>query len=174
MRFSLRTLSQPLERAKSISFIGLGRMGSEMAFNLFSKTHTASPDAQLVVCDAVPDAAAAFCDNFARHFPGANVGVAANPAEAVAASRTVLTMLPSSPQVRAVYSEAGGMLQTLRTMDAPEAQATLFVDSTTLDVGVGRAVAAEAREAGAEMIDAPVSGGTYYLFYYIVPRPARS
>jgi 3-hydroxyisobutyrate dehydrogenase len=62
-------------RAKSISFVGLGRMGSEMAYNLFSKQITESSDHRFVVCDAVPEAAAQFTDNFRKQFHAANITV---------------------------------------------------------------------------------------------------
>lgn len=80
MRPSPRCL-QRLPRAKSTSFIGLGRMGSEMAYNLFSKQYAKSQDAQFVVCDAVPDSARAFRDNFLSNFPGATLEVADTPAQ---------------------------------------------------------------------------------------------
>ncbi|KAI0316785.1 NAD binding domain of 6-phosphogluconate dehydrogenase-domain-containing protein [Amylostereum chailletii] len=144
---------------KSTSFIGLGRMGSEMAFNLFSKQFAEAPDSQFVVCDAIPEAAAAFCDNFKLHFPGALLGMALTPQEAVLSSRTIVTMLPSSPQVRQVYAEASGIIPTLRLLAQSEAEGTLCIDSTTLDVQVGQAVAAETLDVGAQMVDAPVSGG---------------
>lgn len=66
-------------RAKSTSFIGLGRMGSEMAYNLFSKQYALAPDSQFVVCDAIPSAAHRFCDNFARQFPGSQLAIAETP-----------------------------------------------------------------------------------------------
>ncbi|THH10994.1 hypothetical protein EW146_g8199 [Bondarzewia mesenterica] len=148
-----------LVRGKSISFIGLGNMGSEMASNLFSKRFAETSDAHFVVCDAVPENAARFCETFEKSFPGAKLGIALTPEEAVLASSTVVTMLPSSPHVRKVYAESGGIIPALRLLAESEARSTLCIDSTTLDVQVGRATAAETRETGAEMVDAPVSGG---------------
>lgn len=56
-----------------------------MAFNLFSKQFALSEnkDASFVVCDAVPEAARAFADNFRKHFPGADVRVVSTPEEYV-------------------------------------------------------------------------------------------
>ncbi|KZV67981.1 3-hydroxyisobutyrate dehydrogenase [Peniophora sp. CONT] len=163
MRPTIPALQQlsATQRARSLAFIGLGRMGYEMAFNAFSKTHSADPSARFVVCDALPAAAQSFATNFASHFPAARekITVASSPAEALSQSATVITMLPSSPEVKTVYAQAGGMLPALRAMGDKERGETLFVDSTTLDVAVGRAVAAEAEAAGAAMVDAPVSGG---------------
>jgi 3-hydroxyisobutyrate dehydrogenase len=41
----------------------------------------------------------------------------------------------------------------------PQGEPTLCIDSTTLDVDVAREVAKNIEDAGAMMIDAPVSGG---------------
>jgi 3-hydroxyisobutyrate dehydrogenase len=68
-------------------------------------------------------------------------------------------MLPSSPHVRQVYLDSSGIISTLRSMSPVDASNTLCIDSTTLDVQVGRDVTAEAQAAGAGMVDAPVSGG---------------
>lgn len=76
-----RSISQ--SRAKSISFIGLGRMGSEMAFNLFSKKFIEAGDSQFLICDAVPDNAKSFRENFLAQFPGAQIGIATTPEEYV-------------------------------------------------------------------------------------------
>ena len=68
-------------RPTSIGFIGLGRMGCEMAYNLFSKTYKDSTDSQFVVCDAIPESARSFSDSFLKEFPGASVRIARTPEE---------------------------------------------------------------------------------------------
>lgn len=70
-------------------------------------------------------------------------------------------MLPSSPQVRSVYSESGGIVSALRSLPPDQARATLCIDSTTLDVGVAREVSHDVHLLGAQMVDAPVSGGSF-------------
>lgn len=70
-------------RSKSISFIGLGRMGHEMAYNLFSKQYTREPESHFVVCDAIPDSARAFCERFLSNFPGIKIAIASTPEEYV-------------------------------------------------------------------------------------------
>ena len=70
-----------VSRAASISFLGLGRMGSEMAFNLFSKRHALAPEESFVVCDAVPDAAHSFVTNLKSHFPAVKIRVVSTPEE---------------------------------------------------------------------------------------------
>ncbi|RDB21345.1 3-hydroxyisobutyrate dehydrogenase, mitochondrial [Hypsizygus marmoreus] len=153
----LKELERLYLRHKSSSFIGLGRMGHEMAFNLFSKQYASNDNSHFVVCDAVPDSARAFCENFLGHFPGAKIAIATTPEEATLASQTVVTMLPSSPQVRSVYLE--GILPVLRRLPSEQAGATICIDSTTLDVTVAREVSEKVISTGAEMVDAPVSGG---------------
>lgn len=66
-------------------------------------------------------------------------------------------MLPSSPQVKQVYSQ---IIPVLQKLDAGLTSETLFIDSTTLDVNVAREIASSVVNAGAQMVDAPVSGGT--------------
>ena len=75
------------------------------------------------------------------------------------ASSTVVTMLPSSPHVRNVYAEEDGIIPALETLPREDIASTLCIDSTTLDVDVARAVAADVQAMGASMVDAPVSGG---------------
>ena len=68
-------------------------------------------------------------------------------------------MLPSSPQVQTVYSQSTGIIPTLRTLPTAAARQTLCIDSTTLDVKVAREVASQVVQTGAQIVDAPVSGG---------------
>jgi 3-hydroxyisobutyrate dehydrogenase len=79
----LQSLDRQVVRAKSTAFIGLGRMGSEMAFNLFSKKFAESPEARFVVCDALPTSATVFRQNFLAQFPGAHIDVVHTPEEYV-------------------------------------------------------------------------------------------
>lgn len=85
MKPSLRLLqsaSHGISRANTTGFIGLGRMGYEMAFNLFSRTLVESGgSARFVVCDAREESAHMFVKNFHGHFPGAKIDVASSPSE---------------------------------------------------------------------------------------------
>ena len=82
MRSTARLFSHASRsRANSISFVGLGRMGSEMAYNLFSKRFANESNSHFVVFDAVPEVAAQFINNFRKQFRGANINVANNPEE---------------------------------------------------------------------------------------------
>ena len=54
----------------------------------------------------------------------------------------------------------------LQKLDAGLTSETLFIDSTTLDVNVAREVASSVVNTGAQMVDAPVSGGTQFVLEY--------
>jgi 3-hydroxyisobutyrate dehydrogenase len=77
----LQQLEHSAHRIRSTSFIGLGRMGSEMAFNLFSKQYTQSQDSRFVICDALPESAKTFHDSFLAQFPGANLEIVNTPVQ---------------------------------------------------------------------------------------------
>ncbi|KAF8636725.1 hypothetical protein AX17_003528 [Amanita inopinata Kibby_2008] len=132
-------------------------MGYEMAYNLFSKQYAAANDARFVVCDAVPESAQRFCQSLAIQFPNARLEIASTPDEATLASSTIVTMLPSSPQVNSVYRD--GIIPSLSKLPTEVVQNTLCIDSTTLDVTIARDVAKDVIRTGARMVDAPVSGG---------------
>ena len=121
-----------------IGFIGLGNMGAPMAANLVRAGH------QVTGFDLVPRA---------MEVLAAKGGHAvASIAEAAGAGDIVITMLPAGPQVRSVYLDEGGVLASAR-------RGALLIDCSTIDVETARAVAAAAKAAGFEMLDAPVSGG---------------
>jgi 3-hydroxyisobutyrate dehydrogenase len=119
-----------------IGFIGLGNMGLPMAGNLVKQGHEVSG------FDIV-------ADNVAK----AGIrGVAAKGSTEEAAKDvdSVVTMLPAGKHVLDVYGS--GVLKAAKP-------GTLFIDSSTIDVGSARG--AHAQAAGAKMLslDAPVSGG---------------
>jgi 3-hydroxyisobutyrate dehydrogenase len=121
-----------------IGFIGVGTMGLPMAQNLVRKGFAVT--AYDLNAEAVKAAAAS------------GMTAAASAAEVVATADIVITMLPSSPHVEAVYAGDGGVLAAAR-------KGTLCVDMSTIDPGVSRRMAAGAAERGVRFIDAPVSGG---------------
>ncbi len=122
-----------------ITFVGLGNMGAPMARNLLKAGH------QLTVYDLVPPAVAALV--------AAGASAAKSLREAAGGAELLITMLPSSPHVRAAYLGADGLL-------AGVAPGVLLVDSSTIDPQAAREVAAAAAAHGNPMADAPVSGGT--------------
>ncbi|KJA18609.1 hypothetical protein HYPSUDRAFT_218142 [Hypholoma sublateritium FD-334 SS-4] len=157
---SVQHTANCISRSNSTSFIGLGRMGYQMAYNLFSKQYVqadGSGSPGFVVCDAVADSARSFCSEFSQQYPGAHISIATSPEEATIASSRIITMLPSSPQVKSVYSES--IIPTLRKLHMESSEYTFCIDSTTLDVVIAREVASNVERTGARIIDAPVSGG---------------
>ncbi len=122
----------------SIGFIGLGNMGGPMARNLIKAGHT------LKVFDVVQSSVDGLV--------GAGATAVASAGEAASGVDAVVTMLPAGPEVRSVYMDAGGVIESA-------AKGTLLIDCTTADVESSRLVNAAASEAGHDMIDGPVSGG---------------
>ena len=122
-----------------IAFIGLGNMGNPMARNLLKHGHT------LTVYDLNPALVSALTEHGAT--------AATSVSTCVKGMDVVITMLPSSPHVRTVYSGEAGIL-------AHVGVGTLLIDSSTIDPHTARDIAIDARANATPMIDAPVSGGT--------------
>ena len=122
-----------------IGFIGLGHMGGPMARNLLKNGHT------LKVFDVVAESV--------RKFADLGCEAAASPADCARGVELVITMLPSSPHVRSVYTTDNGVL-------AGVAKGVLLIDCSTIDPQTAREVASAAYKHGNPMVDAPVSGGT--------------
>lgn len=121
-----------------IGFIGLGHMGDPMARNLLKAGHA------LKVHDVVP----ALVEKLAS----LGSETAPSPAECSRGVDALITMLPSSPHVRAVYLGENGVL-------AGAAPGTPLIDCSTIDPMTAREVAEAAKRRGCPMVDAPVSGG---------------
>jgi len=124
----------------TIGFIGLGNMGAPMAANLIKAGHRVTGY----------DINAAALQQLAT----VGGGVAPSAAEAARGAAFVITMLPAGEHVRDVWLHQGGLIEAVRG-DKP-----LLIDCSTIDVESARTVTAAAAEAGLEMLDAPVSGGT--------------
>lgn len=77
----LNVLQRSVPRAKSTAFIGLGRMGYEMAYNLFSRRYKEEQDIHFVVCDAVSETVQQFRQSFISQFPDAKLEIANTPEE---------------------------------------------------------------------------------------------
>ena len=123
-----------------IGFIGLGHMGNPMARNLLKHGHT------LRVFDVVPD--------LVKKLTELGAVSATSPALCSQGVELVITMLPSSPHVRSVYTgKDTGILSGVPS-------GVMLIDSSTIDPHTSRDVAMDARAHGNNMVDAPVSGGT--------------
>lgn len=121
-----------------LGLIGVGVMGLPMGLNLLRAgypltVHDVSP---LGVDDLVSAGGIA----------------ASSPREVSGAVDVLITMLPDSPEVNEVYLGADGAFEALR----PD---WLGIDMSSIDPATARGLAQRASAAGAEMLDAPVSGG---------------
>ena len=120
-----------------IGLIGLGIMGKPMAKNLLKAGYNltvndlnrASVD-EVVACGAK----------------------AASNAEIGEQCDVVLTMVPNSPQVKAVMLGEDGVAAHMRP-------GTVFIDMSSINPVASKEIAAELAKKNIEMLDAPVSGG---------------
>jgi 3-hydroxyisobutyrate dehydrogenase len=127
-----------------LGFIGLGTMGAGMAANLQKAGH------RLVVHDSRRAAATPFLD--------AGALWAETPRAVAEAADVVFTSLPGPKEVEAVALGPDGLLGAMRPGGA-------YFDLSTNSPSLVRRIHAAFAERGADMLDAPVSGG---------PRGARS
>jgi 3-hydroxyisobutyrate dehydrogenase len=82
----------------------------------------------------------------------AGARVAGSPREVAAESDVVITMVTDTPDVEQVVLGPGGIIEAARA-------GLVVIDMSTISPKVTRLVAARLSEAGARMLDAPVSGG---------------
>ncbi|PPR62383.1 MAG: 3-hydroxyisobutyrate dehydrogenase [Alphaproteobacteria bacterium MarineAlpha4_Bin2] len=121
-----------------IGFIGVGNMGGPMAQNLIKDGH------DLKAFDVVGQSLSRVVN--------AGAGQASSPADAASGVDAVVTMLPAGQHVSDVYAGSGDILTCVD-------DGTLLIDSSTIDVATSRAMHEAAKNAGFDMLDAPVSGG---------------
>jgi 2-hydroxy-3-oxopropionate reductase len=125
--------------AEKVGFIGLGIMGRPMAKNLMGAGY------ELVLHNRSPEKA----EELAKE---GNATAAGSPREVAETCNIVITMLPDSPDVEAVVTGEGGVLEGIR-------DGALLVDMSTISPVVTEELSEKVREKGASMLDAPVSGG---------------
>jgi 2-hydroxy-3-oxopropionate reductase len=124
--------------AETVGFIGLGIMGKPMAKNLMEAGY------ELVVHNRSPEKA--------EELAAEGATAAGSPREVAEGCDVVITMLPDSPQVEEVLAGEGGVFEGVR-------EGALIVDMSTISPVVTESLAASAKEKGASLLDAPVSGG---------------
>ena len=121
-----------------IGFIGLGIMGKPMAHNLIKAGY------DLVVNNRSQAAVEELCK--------AGAASAATPREVAEQSDIIFTMLPNSPDVEKVVTGENGILNGIR-------KGAIYVDLSSIAPLVSKSLAEKIRAKGADMLDAPVSGG---------------
>jgi 2-hydroxymethylglutarate dehydrogenase len=124
--------------ATSVGFIGVGNMGNPMALNILKAGFP------MTVYDKSPQAMENLLQAGARR--------AASVREVVEGSDIVLTSLPASPDVEAVYLEPGGLVESAKP-------GTLLVDLSSVLPSTPRKIEPRARARGVHFLEAPVSGG---------------
>jgi len=122
----------------SVGFIGLGIMGRPMARNLRRAGHALCVHARRA--DSVEPLVAA------------GASACTSPAEVARQAGIVFSMVADTPDVEQVILGPNGVLEGVRP-------GSVVVDMSTISPSTTRDMAERLRERGAEMLDAPVSGG---------------
>jgi 3-hydroxyisobutyrate dehydrogenase len=125
--------------SERIGYVGLGIMGGGMARNLVAKGH------DVVVWNRTAERMAPLVE--------AGAHPASSPAEVADLADIVMICVSDTPDVEAVVTGPGGILDGL---DAGE----LVIDHSTISPSVTRELASAVEAKGASWLDAPVSGGS--------------
>jgi 3-hydroxyisobutyrate dehydrogenase len=128
---------------KRVGFVGLGNMGAPMALNLARAGYA------VTAFDLVPAAL--------ERVAASGVRAAASAAAVLDGADFLVSMLPASAHVEALYLAPDGDGNTL--LDRVPT-GTLVIDCSTIAPASARRVAEAAAQRGVAMLDAPVSGGT--------------
>ena len=126
----------------NLAYIGLGVMGGRMAARLLAKGHAVTG------YNRTRAKAQALADRGLR--------VADTPREAAAAADVTFVMVANSEALTSVADGADGFV-------AGVGRGKTVVDMSTVSPALSREVASRVREAGADMVDAPVSGSVLTL-----------
>jgi len=123
---------------ETIGFIGLGIMGKPMATNLLKAGYP------LVAHNRSREPV--------RELVSMGAQEAFSPKEVASRSDVIITMLPDTPDVELVALGENGIIEGIRP-------GSVYIDMSTISPVATRRIAQEIRAKGAEMLDAPVSGG---------------
>jgi 2-hydroxymethylglutarate dehydrogenase len=124
--------------ATSVGFIGVGNMGNPMASNVLKAGFP------MIVYDRNPQA----MENLLQ----AGAQRAASAREVVEGAEIVLTSLPASPDVEAVYLEPEGLVDSAKP-------GTMLIDLSSVLPSTPRKIEPRAQARGVHFLEAPVSGG---------------
>jgi len=126
----------------NLGFVGLGVMGGLMAQRLLEKGHTLT----------------GYNRTRAKAQPLIDKGMkfAESPRAVAQAADVIFSSVANSAALTSIAEGPDGILAGL-------GRGKLFVDMSTVGVATSRALAAKAREKGADMMDAPVSGSVATL-----------
>lgn len=121
-----------------IGFIGLGIMGKPMCKNLIRAGY------KLIVTDHNKETS--------REFKILGADVIPSNKEIAEKSDIVITMLPDSPQVKDVILGENGVIEGAH-------KGLVLIDMSSISPIVSKKICEKLEEKGADMLDAPVSGG---------------
>lgn len=124
--------------APTVGFIGVGNMGNPMASNVLKGGFAMT----------VFDKHAPAMENLLQ--AGAERGASAQ--DVVEHCEIVLTCVPASPDVEALYLDAGGLVERAKP-------GTILIDLSSVLPSTPRKVEPRAKERGVHFLEAPVSGG---------------
>ncbi|CEJ61030.1 Putative 3-hydroxyisobutyrate dehydrogenase, mitochondrial [Penicillium brasilianum] len=149
-------------RANTIGFIGLGAMGNHMLYNLV-KRYTPPRDGgqtAFALCDVNDAAVDSIIKLHSSERPSVPFIKCSSPYDLAKQASTIISMVPTGRHVWDVYVDGEkSILSALKTLSEDQRSATLCIDQSTIEQSVSKAVALELRKAGADLLDAPVSGG---------------
>lgn len=121
-----------------IGFIGLGAMGAPMAINLLKRGYRLT----------IYDVASAKVEPIVKE--GAQVATSCK--EVAERSDVIITMVPSSPNVREAILGKEGVIQGIK-------EGSIVIDMSTIDPATTREISQILLERGVMMLDAPVARG---------------
>ena len=124
--------------AETVGFIGLGLMGKPMATNLLRRGF------KLVVHSRSPAPVDALVEAGAER--------ASSAADVARRVTRIVIMVPDGPDVEQVLEGPDGVFSAIQ-------RNTIVIDCSSIAPRTARRLAVRARELGASMLDAPVSGG---------------
>jgi 3-hydroxyisobutyrate dehydrogenase-like beta-hydroxyacid dehydrogenase len=124
----------------SVGLIGLGLMGRPMGANLLKAGH------ELTIWNRTASRGDELVANGAKR--------ASTPKEAAAASEVVITIVSDPPALESVLWGESGVFAGLRRGGA-------LIESSTVTPNLEKRAAAAAASAGADFLEAPVTGGTW-------------
>src|SRR5438876_4415 len=123
--------------ATSVGFIGVGNMGNPMAGNVLKSF-------PLTVFDKNPNAMS--------NLIAAGAQKAGSPQEVLERAEIVMTCLPASPDVEALYLDAGGLVERAKP-------GMILIDLSSVLPSTPRKIEPRAKQRGVHFLEAPVSGG---------------
>jgi 3-hydroxyisobutyrate dehydrogenase-like beta-hydroxyacid dehydrogenase len=126
----------------NLGFVGLGVMGSRMVNRLLEKGHTVTGYNRT--------------RSKAQWLIDRGMKWADSPRAVASAADVTLSMVTNSPALEEIAGGADGMVAGLTS-------GKVWIDMSTVDPEISKALAVRVREKGADLLDAPVSGSVISL-----------